>query len=161
MIRTAALLATAPTCSLANSALLGIDREASVDADLARDRLVDRAQGDHVAQEDVGEPAWFLRADEAHLVEELGRISVGRVALVNLAILGSHRRGRHPEGRDGARGLNGLGLWLRLGESAFTLPGHTVGTQLFFDRTPASWDELDQVLKARPSSSPSASRRPR
>ncbi|MCV9936774.1 hypothetical protein OIU35_10400 [Boseaceae bacterium BT-24-1] len=33
-------------------------------------------------------------------------------------------------------------------QSTFTLPGHTAGTQLFFDRTPASWDELDQVLKA-------------
>lgn len=33
-------------------------------------------------------------------------------------------------------------------QSAFTLPGHTLQTELFFDRTPATWDELDRVLKA-------------
>lgn len=33
-------------------------------------------------------------------------------------------------------------------QSIFTLPGHTDGTQPFFDRTPASWDEFDRVLKA-------------
>ncbi|HEV7327705.1 MAG TPA: hypothetical protein VGN91_21775 [Bosea sp. (in: a-proteobacteria)] len=33
-------------------------------------------------------------------------------------------------------------------QSAFTLPGHTLQTELFFDRTPATWDDLDKVLKA-------------